>query len=133
MNQRNRDREPAQWEGDIGQSVADYADWYLREAPIMWVAARSQAVEEASSAMRVLRDFDDISVARLKANPEVLTIVRMAISPKMARDRFVEFVGVKKNLVVKMEREGILPKRAVEAEADLQRICDFAVPLLDPQ
>jgi hypothetical protein len=129
----NREKEPAQWKADVDQSVAEYAAWYLREAPIMWVAARDRAVDEAAKAMGYLDDFRDISVERLKANPRVLSILRMAISPKMARDRFVEFVGVKKNLVVKMERDGVLPKKTVEVEADLQLICDFIAPLLDPQ
>jgi hypothetical protein len=129
----NRAKTPAQWEGDIGRSVAEYADWYLQEAPVMWVAARTQAVDEAARGMAAFDDFNEVSVERLKANPQVLPLLRMAISPKMARDRFVEFVGVKKNLVVKMEREGVLPKRMLDVDANLQRICDFVVPLLDPQ
>jgi hypothetical protein len=129
----NHEKDPLQWEGDIDRSVSEYNDWYLREAPILWARARDAAINEAAQAMEALEDFRDVSVERLKADPATLSVVRMALSPKMARDRFVEFVGVKKNLVTTMERKGCLPKRSVDVDANLQRICEFAAPLLDPQ
>lgn len=129
----NREKSPEEWRGDIDHSVTEYDDWYLREAPIMWVGARHRAVAEAAEAMEALDDFRDVSVETLTANPGVLPIIRMAFSPKMARDRFVEFVGVKKSLVQCMELKGGLPKRAKGVGASLQRICDFAVPLCDPE
>jgi hypothetical protein len=131
--QTNRERCPAEWQEDIARSVGEYADWYLREAPIIWVEARERAIEEAERSMVVLDDFNGLTAEKLKAHPNVLRVIRMAISPKVARDRFVEFVGVKKNLVTTMERKGIIPARATGVEPELQRICDFTEPLLDPQ
>lgn len=128
----NRAKHPDQWLADIDQSVADYAEWYMREAPIMWANARDRAVVEAENAMTSLNDFRNVSVEALKANPKTLSVIRMAVSPKMARERFVEFVGVKKSLGETMERRDALPKRDLQLDASLQRICDFAVPLFDP-
>jgi hypothetical protein len=129
----NWEKSPPDWEADIRQSVSEYAAWYLQEAPMMWVAARKRAVDEAAEAMRTLNDFREVSVESLMGNPRVLSILRMAISPKMARDRFVEFVGLKKSLVLRMERDNALPKKQGEIGGELQRLCDFVTPLLDPQ
>jgi hypothetical protein len=129
----NRGKAPQDWGGDIERSVAEYNVWYLREAPIMWVEARHRAIAEAAEAMQKLDDFRAVSVEALMASPGILSIIRMAFSPKMARERFVQFVGVKKSLVERMELEGALPKRAKDVEASLQRICDFAIPLCDPE
>jgi hypothetical protein len=127
----NKERVPAEWRGDIERSVMEYNEWYLQEAPIMWVEARRRAIVEAERAMVALDDFRAVSVEALADNPGTLAVIRMAVSPKMSRDRFVEFVGVKKNLVEKMERDAVLPKRAMQIEASLQRICDFSAPLFD--
>jgi hypothetical protein len=129
----NREKSADEWRDDIDRSVTEYNDWYMREAPIMWVEARHRAVAEAEQAMEALDDFRDISVATLSAYPGAMSIIRMAFSPKMARDRFVEFAGVKKGLLKSMELEGALPKRAKGVEASLRRICDFAAPLCDPE
>jgi hypothetical protein len=129
----NREKSADEWRDDIDRSVTEYNDWYMREAPIMWVEARHRAVAEAAGAMEALDDFRDLSVETLTTNPRVLLIIRMAFSPRMARDRFVKFVGVKKSLVESMELRGTLPKRVKEVETSLQRICDFAAPLCDPE
>jgi hypothetical protein len=129
----NREKSPEDWSGDIDRSVGQYDEWYLRESPTMWVHARRRAVDEAVAAMGAFGDFGDVSVGALKASPGCLSMVRMAVSPKMARERFIEFAAVKKSLVETMEKKGVLPKRAVDVDASLRRICEFVVPLFDPE
>jgi hypothetical protein len=50
----------------------------------------------------------------------------------MARDRFVGFSGANKSLVTAMERDGVIPARARRIGMQLQVMCDFLRPLLDP-
>ena len=129
---RNREKAPDAWSSDIEQSVSEYNAWYMREAPMMWAHARGQAVVEAEDAMKVLDDFRDVSPEALRATPATLSVLRMATSPKMARDRFVEFAQVNKSLVTGMERKGVVSTRIESVDQDLERVCAFLVPLIDP-
>jgi hypothetical protein len=126
----NRDKAPSDWDADVEQSVADYNDWYLRHSPTMWADARGRAVVEAEEAMNATKDFRDLEPAALRSRPAALFVARMAVSPTMARDRFVGFAAVNKSLVTTMERDGVVPSRA--ADAELSRMCSFLTPLLDP-
>jgi hypothetical protein len=128
----NRDKRPPDWEPDIQRSVADYNDWYLKESPGMWAESRGKAVSDAAEAMAVTNDFRDVTPAALRARPGALFVARMAVSPTMARDRFVGFSRVNKNLVTTMERDGAFPQRMRGLDAELQRMCSFISPLLDP-
>ena len=134
MEKPNRKKSPADWQRDIDQSVADYNEWYLRESPKVWAEARGRAVAEAQSAMETFDDFRNLSPDSLKTKPSALFVARMAVSPTMARDRFVEFSGAKKSLgVTRMERDNALPPRAPNIDLLLRRLCDFLVPLFDPE
>lgn len=128
----NREKTPDGWGPDIDQSVAEYNDWYMREAPSMWVHARGQGVAEAADAMEVLDDLRDISPESLRSTPAALSVLRMATSPKIARDRFVEFAQVNKSLVTGMERNGVVSTRIDGVDEGLNRICEFLEPLIDP-
>jgi len=41
------------WQPDIDRSVSDYNDWYLENAPKLWVQARGRAVEAAAEAIDI--------------------------------------------------------------------------------
>jgi hypothetical protein len=128
----NREKSPSEWDLDIDQSVADYNNWYLNHSPGMWAAARGRAVVEAEEAMKATTDFRDLGPAALKARPGALFVARMAISPSMARDRFVGFSGTNKSLVTLMERDGKLPSDMKALASELKKMCAFLTPLLDP-
>jgi hypothetical protein len=128
----NRLKDPTEWPPDIDRSVAEYDEWYLAESPGMFAEARERAVVEADEAMRVTDDFRVFGVDSLIARPAALFVARMCISPSMARDRFVGFSGVNKSLVTAMERDGIIPTRARRLQMQLEVMCDFLRPLLDP-
>ena len=51
----------------------------------------------------------------------------------MARDRFVGFSKANKNLVTSMERDGAISGKTPRLEEQLQAMCDFLQPLLDPE
>jgi hypothetical protein len=128
----NREKRPSEWGPDIDRSVADYNNWYLTESPEMWATARGRAIVEAEEAMTATRDFRDLGPASLKTRPAALFVARMAVSPTMARDRFVGFSGANKSLVTVMETKGVLPARARGLDSELHQMCAFLAPLLDP-
>jgi hypothetical protein len=128
----NRQSAPSAWDPDIAQSVAEYDDWYLSESPGMFAAARGRAVVEAAKAMDATADFAKFDADSLIAHPGALFVARMSVSPPMARDRFVGFSGANKSLVTTMERDGVIPAKARRVQMQLQVMCDFLAPLLDP-
>jgi hypothetical protein len=128
----NRQRDPAEWQPDIEQSVAEYDEWYLAESPGMFAAARGRAVVEVEEAMWATDDFRAFNTDSLVARPGALFVARMCVSPPMARDRFVGFSGASKSLVSTMEREGVIPATVRRLHMQLQVMCDFLRPLLDP-
>ncbi len=129
----NRLRDPAEWQPDIDRSVAEYDEWYLAESPDMFAQARGRAVVEVAEAMRATDDFRAFGADSLIARPGALFVARMCVSPPMARDRFVGFSGANKSLVTAMERDGVIPARARRLRMQLQVMCDFLRPLLDPE
>ncbi len=128
----NRLRDPVDWQPDIDQSVAEYDEWYLTESPGMFAEARGRAVVEVEEAMRATDDFRMFDADTLMTRPGALFVARMCVSPPMARDRFVGFSGANKSLVSAMEREGVIPPRTRRLRMQLQVMCDFLRPLLDP-
>jgi hypothetical protein len=132
MSRPSSSRDPGQWQVEIDRSIAEYNEWYLGKAPGMWIEARGRATGECKAAMEALSDFRDVSAETLMFSPRALAVIRMAISPTMARERFAMFVGVTKNFVEKMERDGVLPPRTPDPEGCLRRICEFVNPILDP-
>ncbi|HTW43366.1 MAG TPA: XamI family restriction endonuclease [Solirubrobacteraceae bacterium] len=128
----NRLKNPAEWQPDIDRSVAEYDEWYLAESPRMFAQARERAVVEVEEAMLATDDFRMFGPDALIARPGTLFVARMCVSPPMARDRFVGFSGANKSLVTAMEREGAIPARTRRLGMQLQVMCDFLRPLLDP-
>lgn len=129
----NRTKGSEAWDPEISQSVADYNEWYLAKAPMMWVEARERATADATEAMTVSDNFRAFDAATLADCPRALSVGRMAVSPTLARDRFVEFAGVSKNLVTRMERDNEFPARLRDRDAQLTRACRFLRPLFDPE
>jgi hypothetical protein len=128
----NRLRDPAEWQPNIDRSVAEYDEWYLTESPGMFSDARGRAVVEVEEAMWATDDFRAFDTDTLMARPGALFVARMCVSPPMARDRFVGFSGANKSLVTAMERAGVIPPRMRRLRMQLQVMCDFLRPLLDP-
>ncbi len=128
----NRSKQPADWQRDINQSVEDYNEWYLAKSPGMFAEARARAVVDVEETMRATDDFSAFDADSLIARPGMLGVARMCVSPSMARDRFVSFSGANKNLVTRMERGGALPVRVRMLRVQLEVMCNFLRPLLDP-
>ena len=128
----NRLKDPAEWQPDIDRSVAEYDEWYLAESHRRLEEARGRAVAEVEQAMLATDDFRMFGAEALIARPTALFVARMCVSPPMTRDRFVGLSGANKSLVAAMERNGAIPVGTRQIRMQLQVMCDFLRPLLDP-
>lgn len=123
---------PELWKADVQKSVLFYNDWFLNFAPATYINARQEAINKVESAFQKTECFNSLSIDMLKATPETITILRLASTPPLARDRLVGLADITKNLIEKME-EGRFPPKMKEKDIDnaLQRIIDIIDRLLD--
>ena len=106
INNKNIDR----WNDDVQKSVMFYNDWFLNFAPSTYINARQEAIDKVELAFQNTECFNCLSVDMLKKSPEVITILRMATTPPIARDRLIGLADVSKNLIEKMEEGRFPPK-----------------------
>lgn len=128
INKNNSD----QWNEDIQKSVMFYNEWFLNFAPSTYVNARQDAINKVENAFLKSDYFNRLSADMLKESPETITILRMATTPPLARDRLIGLADVTSNLMEKMEN-GVLPPRMKPQDLDdsLKRINDIITKLLD--
>ena len=104
-----------QWKEDVKKSVMFYNDWFLAFAPSTYINARQVAINRVNNAFQKTDCFNLLSTDILKSVPEAITILRMATTPPLARDRLVGLSEVPKSLITSLE-DGKLPaKMAVSA------------------
>ena len=99
------------WKADVAKSVDFYNQWFLNFAPRAYRETRlvvSKSVEQALISTNNLRD---ITPPLLRANPSVLSTLRMATAPPIARDRLSGLADVSRSLVENMEDNGRVPPR----------------------
>lgn len=120
------------WKSDVEQSVDFYNEWFMNFAPRAFRDARNTAITKVDSALIQTKSFCRITEEILKENPEILSILRMATAPPIARDRLMGLAKVPKNLIEKME-EGIVPPRMPEQDLAfyLKNIIAIVDKLLD--
>lgn len=128
INNKNTD----QWNADVQKSVMFYNDWFLNFAPDTYINARRDAIDKVELAFQKTECFNSLSIDLLKKFPEVITILRMATTPPLARDRIIGLADVPSNLIEKMEG-GRFPAKMKQKEIDesLSRIIDIINRLLD--
>lgn len=128
---------PHLWKVDAERSIDLYNDWFIRFAPETFRTQRAETTDQVTEALRLTDFLRDISVERLRANPGILPILRMACAPPLARDRLIGLAHLNRGLVSSMEgASGSAPRipprmPAVEQFEQLQRICDTIIELAD--
>ena len=127
INRRNTE----QWKEDTMKSVSLYNDWFLNFAPTTYTRERKRAMDQVGLAIGQTDNFH-FNTTHLKEHPALITILRMATTPPIARDRLIGFSGVKPSFVKNME-EGRFPLRMTEGEKEesLTRIAHVLNKLLD--
>ncbi len=88
-------------------------------------------MEQVDRAINQTNNFH-FTTTHLREHPELITILRMATTPPIARDRLIGFSGVKPSLIKNME-EGRFPQRMPEEEKEycLNRIFYVLKKLVD--
>ena len=124
---------PQRWNADIAASVRAYNRWFLACAPEAFQRQRSVAAVEVRDAMAKTANMTRIDPLTLERHPGILPSLRMATCPPLARDRLVGLAGVSKSLVLKMEKDAVLPPRTAPAELhrSLERISHVLGNLAD--
>ena len=123
---------PELWKSDVQKSVLFYNDWFLNFAPDTYINARLEAINKVESAFQKNECFNNLSIEMLKSAPETITILRLATTPPLARDRLVGLADVPKSLIKTLE-EGKLPQKMSQEMLDgmLGSIIDIINRLLD--
>jgi hypothetical protein len=124
---------PQRWKLDIAASVDFYNHWFMRFAPKAYRDTRVETTEQVKKALEVTRNLADISPQILEKDPSVLSILRMATAPPIARDRLIGLAGVTSNLVNNMETKSRLPPRMARSQArdELGKIGRVIMQLVD--
>ncbi len=124
---------PQRWKADIAESVDAFNRWFIAYAPAAFREQRRQATADVEDAMAKTSNLTAIGADILATHPSILPTLRMATCPPLARDRLVGLAGVSKNLVMKMDDEGLLPPRmrANELQVHLSRMGSIIGQLVD--
>lgn len=129
----NRDKVDL-WKADVATSVDFYNEWFMAFAPGAFRETRIATTEQVASALVLTENLTNITPETLRANPSVLSMLRMATCPPIARDRLIGLAGVSPNLVKTMEDSQRVPPTMKEAEliAQLGKIGDIIERMADP-
>lgn len=127
----NRNR-PELWKEDTAASVAMYNRWFMEAAPRAYRDTRAGSIESIKRAFEWSRNMTAISPELIRANPEVVSALRMSTAPPLAVDRLVGLSGVPKSFVANLEK-GTISRMATTqtVDASLNRICEVVSELLD--
>ena len=98
------------WKEDIQKSVQFYNNWFLNFAPSTYIKARQEAIDKVEQAFQKTECFNLLSTDMLKTAPEAISILRMATTPPLARDRLMGLADVPRSFIKSLE-EGKLPPR----------------------
>jgi XamI restriction endonuclease len=129
----NRDKVDL-WKADVARSVDFYNEWFMVFAPNAFRETRIETTKRVERALLLTENLTNIRPETLQANPSVLSMLRMATCPPIARDRLTGLAGVSPNLVKNMEDEQRIPPtmKAAELLDQLNRIGDIIDRMADP-
>ena len=114
INKKNVD----QWKTDVQKSVLYYNEWFLKYAPSTYIRSRQEAIAKVETIFQKTDCLNTLSVNMLKEVPDAITILRMATTPPLARDRLVGLADIPRDFIKKLE-EGALPSKLSESQANL--------------
>lgn len=126
---------PHLWKDDVRASVAMYNDWFLAAAPAAFRDTRIDTISEIERLLVATDDMRDISPELLRRQPGIISGLRMATSPPIARDRLMGLAELPSNSLLKTLESGRLPVRMSTRELDAQlgRVCAMISWLLDTE
>ncbi len=129
----NRDKVDL-WKADVAKSVDFYNEWFMAFAPKAFRETRIETTKHVELALKLTENLTNIRPETLQENPSVLSMLRMATCPPIARDRLIGLAGVSPNLVKSMEDEKRVPPtmKKLELLENLKKIGAIIEKLADP-
>ncbi len=94
---------PHRWKADVAHSVDLYNGWFLRFAPVAYRQQRTEQTKRVETYLERTDFLRGLSADLLREHPALLSMLRMATSPPLARDRLIGLSYVSPNLVQSME------------------------------
>lgn len=128
---------PHLWKEDVERSIDFYNDWFIEFAPETFRKQREKTSGQVVSALEISGYLRKLTPDVLIAHPGILSVMRMATAPPLARDRLVGLAHASKSLILAMEGNDeeaprTPPRMARPRLADeLGRICDLLMELAD--
>ena len=124
---------PERWKADIAQSVDHYNDWFLRFAPQTFRNSRGEATNQVIHALSKTDNLRNLSIRILREDPGILSMLRMATAPPIARDRLIGLASVPRSFVQAMESQKQIPPRIAEDQivSNLTKIRQVILRLVD--
>ena len=129
----NRDKVDL-WKADTAKSVDFYNEWFMAFAPKAFRETRIETTKHVEAALGLTENLTNIKPEILEANPSVLSMLRMATCPPIARDRLIGLAKVSPNLVKSMEDEQRIPPKLdkLQLRQQLTNIGDIIEKMADP-
>lgn len=129
----NRDKVDL-WKIDTARSVDFYNKWFMAFAPKAFRETRIETTKHVEQALILTKNLTSIEPEILEANPSVLTMLRMATCPPIARDRLIGLAKVSTNLVKTMEDDRRIPPmmNKIQLKQQLANIGDIIEKMSDP-
>lgn len=123
---------PKHWKKDILASVDLYNKWFIEFAPRTFRTERGKATERVHELFSKTENLQTVNVSTIMQSPDIITALRMATCPPIARDRLAGLSNVEKSLIVSLESNK-LPSRMNEKtlKKRIQVIVDTIVTLID--
>lgn len=118
------------WRADILASVDLFNRWFMQAAPQAFKQERQKATITVEAHLQLIRDGYSLTAEALRTNPELLSTLRMATCPPIARDRLAGLAGVSRSVVETLEK-GKLPRDTTALPEQLARLLTVIRQLLD--
>lgn len=128
----NRERTEL-WGEDWQKSVLLYNTWFMEAAPEAYRDARAKVVADVERLFKATDYMRSLTPEVIKGNPSIVSTLRQATAPPIARDRLMGLAGSKKSLIKTLEEEKRLPPRMKQQEltTHLTNICRVVDKMLD--
>ena len=119
--------DPRRWKEDTRRSVLFYNDWFIKFAPSAYVGARLATIDHVADIFMKTSYLRTVTADLLKKNPEMLSILRMATTPPLARDRLAGLADVPSTFLKTLEGGRVSARHS----SSLGRVVDVINALLD--
>lgn len=124
---------PERWKSDVAQSIDYYNEWFKRFAPEAYKQERDAAIEAVRRTFELTSALTRIDMHTVRQTPDMVSILRMATAPPLARDRVAGLADIPKTFIDAVEIDKRLPARMSDEQIALylHRIIGLTVKLID--